>query len=270
MIIAYSKPSESDVDAFWTSLLEPFIQRPVGLDQRSAAGLYAQRYLAAAGLGADDLRSVSEHAWAAAARNAGVDVSELPTDDAFWNDDFATPLRRSDLSRPVDGAVAILISNAEVAASATSRPIWITGMGSAIDQHFLAAREPDTFPACEVAAKSAYRMAGGIGPADIDLAEVSATSTVGELMVLEAVGLAEKHHGIDLYRDPDQSRINPSGGALPADPIMATGLVRLHEAASRLGGRPGVEATDARTALVHGAGGFGMQNHCVITLEVNS
>ncbi|TFC70958.1 3-ketoacyl-CoA thiolase [Cryobacterium sp. TMS1-20-1] len=270
LVIAYSKPSESNVDDYWTSLLEPFLQRPIGLDQYSAAGLIAQQYLAAAGLTADDLRAVSERAWANAVRNSNVDVDVVPTDEAFWNEDIATPLRRADMARPVDGAVAMLVCRAEIADEISSRPVWITGMGSAIDQHFLAARAPTSLPACEAAARAAYRMSGDTSPSDYDLVELSANSTVGELMVLEALGQAEAFHGIDHYRGDSPTLINPSGGALPADPIMATGLVRMHEAASRLAGRTGYESNDAHRALVHGTGGFGMQNHCVVTIEVDA
>ena len=270
LVVAYSKPSESDVRDFWTGLLEPFIQRPTGLDQFSAAGLYAQRYLAKAGLKPDDLHDVSRHAWEGATRNPGVDVAEVPIEKAFWYEDVATPLRRSDMARPADGAVAVLLASAEVADQIVSRPVWLTGMGSAIDQHFIAAREPDSLPACEAAARTAYRLAGNKTAKDFDLFEVSATSTVGELMVLEALGLAEPHRAIELYRNGGPATINPSGGALPADVIMATGLARFHEAASRLVGRTDYDVEDARTALVHGTGGFGMQNHCVVTMEVAS
>jgi acetyl-CoA C-acetyltransferase len=270
LVIAYSKPSESNVRDYWTGLLDPFIQRPTGLDQFSAAGLYAQRYLAKAGLKANDLHDVARHAWAGAARNPFVDVDEVPSDDAFWSEDIATPLRRSDMARPVDGAVAVLLASAEVADKVTTRPVWLTGHGSAIDQHFLAAREPDSLPACEAAARMALRNMGGKMAKDFDLVEVSATSTVGELMVLEALGLAEPHRAIELYRDGGPTTINASGGALPADVIMATGLVRLHEAASRLSGRADHGSEKASTALVHGTGGFAMQNHCVVTMEVAS
>ncbi|MCW2795703.1 hypothetical protein [Nocardioides sp.] len=273
LVVAYSKPSESDVSAFWTGLLEPFIQRPTGLDQFSAAGLYAQRYLAKAGLKADDLHDVSRRAWERAARNPFVDVDEVPDDRSFWFEDVATPLRRSDMARPVDGAVAVLVANAEVADQIAKRPVWITGQGSAIDQHFLAAREPDSLPACEAAGRTALRATGAASAKEFDIVEVSGTSTVGELMVLEALGLAEPHRGIDLYRDEGSSGINPSGGALPADVIMATGLARLHEAASRLSGRTGSPQDgldNARTALVHGTGGFAMQNHCVVTMAAAS
>lgn len=272
LVIAYSKPSESILSNYWTGLLEPFLQRPVGLDDKSAAGLYAQSYLAKAGLDADDLQLVSRQAWGRAATNKGVDIDEVPTDDAFWNESVSTPLRRSDYSRPVDGAVAVLVTSAEVADRISAKPVWVTGIGSAIDQHFLAAREPDSLPAVTAAATSALRMAGVDSAKDFGLVEVSANSTVGELMVLEALGLADPYKAIDLYREGGAATttINPSGGALPADVIMATGLVRLHEAAARLAGRVGYAETDATSALVHGTGGFGMQNHCVVTLEVAS
>jgi acetyl-CoA C-acetyltransferase len=269
LVVAYSKPSESSVRSYWTGLLEPFLQRPVGLDHESAAGLYAQRYLSAAGLKADDLHAVSARSWEAAVANPLVDAETVPEDAGFWNDEVATPLRACDLSRPVDGAVAVLVASAEVADRVSSRPVWITGYGSAIDQHFLAARAADTLPACEYAARSALRMAGVESARSFAFAEISATFTVGELMVLEAIGLAGAYRGLEAYR-ADGPVINPSGGALPADVIMATGLVRLHEATSRLAGRTGYETEGATTALVHGTGGFAMQNHCVVTLEVAS
>lgn len=269
LIIAYSKPSESVVSNFWADMLEPFTQRPLGLDHESAAALYGQRYLAKAGLSADDLQAVSRRAYRLAVQNASVELDEVPDDEAFWSADVSSPLRRADLARPVDGAVAVLLASASVAHQITSRPVWITGVGSAIDQHFIAAREPDSLPAATAAMKSALRMAGTESAKEYDLVEISATSTVGELMVTEALGLAEQYQGIELYRN-DNELLNPSGGGLPADVIMATGLVRLHEATSRLSGRSAGETTDATSALVHGTGGFSMQNHCVVTMEVAS
>jgi acetyl-CoA C-acetyltransferase len=263
LVVAYSKPSESDLGNFWTGMLEPFLQRPVGLDHESSAALYAQRYLNKAGLTADDLAVVSRQSWERAVANESVDITEMPGSE-FWSEAVSSPLRRADYARPTDGAVAVVLASAEIAARVSPRPIWITGMGSAIDQHFLGAREPDRLPAATAALAPALRMAGATSAKQFDIVEVSATSTVGELMVVEALGLAETYSGIGLYRD-GCDWLNPSGGALPADVIMATGLVRLHEAVTRINANNG-----ARSALVHGTGGFGMQNHCVVTMEVAS
>ena len=262
LVIAYSKPSESDIDNFWNGMLEPFLQRPVGLSHQTAAALSAQRYLASAGLDADELGVVSEQAWSRAEANPGVLTDSRPSSESV-----ATPLRASDYSRLVDGAVAIVLAVDNVAEKITANPVWITGHGSAMDHYFYTARAGDSMPAATHALTGALKMSGKASAADFDLVEVSATSTVGELMVVEALGLAEPHQGIELYRSGDP-RINPSGGALPADPVMATGLVRFHEALIRLAGREGHESGEARSALVHGTGGFAMQNHCVVALEV--
>lgn len=263
LVIGYSKPSEGDVDAFWTSMLEPFVQRPVGLNHENATAFYAQRYLADAGLQADDLQVVSDRAWERAARNPNVGTSRDETNGQR----AATPLGASDYALPVDGAVAILVAVQEVAEKVAERPVWVTGIGSAIDTHVVAERELNAFPAATRAAETALRMSGASDAAGFDLVEVSATSTVGELLVLESLGFADRHRAIELYRSDDQ-RVNPSGGALPADVIMATGLARLHEAVLRLSRHAEHAGHSAKNALVHGTGGFAMQNHCVVTLEV--
>ena len=107
----------------------------------------------------------------------------------------------------------------------------------------------------------AFRNAGwsGVRP---DLAEVSASSVISELMVIEALGLADPGQGISAANDGAVA-INRSGGALPADPIMVTGLIRLAQAAQQLGA-----GGSLKRGLVHGAGGVAMQNNCVFTLEV--
>jgi acetyl-CoA C-acetyltransferase len=85
-------------------------------------------------------------------------------------------------------------------------------------------------------------------------------------MVVEALGMGFGD-AEELFSPDGSVALNLSGGALPADPVMATGLVRLSEAAGRLSGQlPGAPA-HALTALVHGTGGLGMQNHCVFLLR---
>ena len=173
------------------------------------------------------------------------------------------------MSRPVDGAVAVVIATEEVARRVTPDPVWITGMGAAMDQHTFARRERGSLPACRAAAQMAYRKAGIDDPAQLSLVETGADSAVGELMVLEALGLAEPGRAVGLYNGGTHIAVNPSGGSLPADPVMATGLVRLSEAARQLVGRVDHAPAGATTAIVHGTGGIGMQNHCVFTLEVD-
>jgi acetyl-CoA C-acetyltransferase len=267
LIIAYSKPSESDVNLYYASQCEPFYQRPVGFDHRAASGIQAQRYLAAHTLGEKDLAGQVSRRWKDAAAAGKVQISSTPDEgEVLTSPNVARPLKQLMMSRPTDGAVAVLLASEDVARRTSRAPVWITGMGASSDKHAFATRKAGALEACEAAAQSAYKRAGWSKP-KASLAEVSASSVVSELLVLESLGLAASGRGIDLTNDSNIA-INRSGGALPADPIMATGLVRLSEAADQLD-HPEVWKLKAPTsAIVHGAGGVGMQTHCVFTLEV--
>ncbi|WP_214104741.1 thiolase C-terminal domain-containing protein [Acrocarpospora catenulata] len=265
LVVAYSKPSESDVSAYYSTLADPFYQRPVGLNHRVASGLAAREYLRAHGLDPEVLDAPAAAAWRNAAANPYVEVADAPDAATVASGGLvADPLREHHVSRNVDGAVAVLLAAEHIAERITPAPVWVTGMGSAMDSQMLTDRRPGELEAAAAAAGTAYRRAGVTDPASLALAEVSATSVAEELMVLEALGLAPRGHGASLYGDDSPVAVNPSGGAIPADPVMATGLVRLAEATRRL---TAANATTSR-AVVHGAGGIGMQNHCVFTLEV--
>lgn len=269
LVVAYSKPSESDVSAFYSTQCEPFFQRPVGFDHAAASGIQAQLYLEQTDATQDSFAHVVAHDWANAVANPWVATDGAPTlDEIRSSDSVATPLRKLDFSRQVDGAVAVLVTSQRIAAKMDVDPVWITGIGTAMDQHAFALRDHAALPACEVAARTAYKRAGISDPKQASLVETGAGSVAGELMVLEALGLADRGHGADLFVDGSDIALNPSGGSLPADPIMATGLVRLSEAALQLKGRVDHAPPGATSAIVHGAGGVGLQNHCVFTLEV--
>ncbi len=264
LIVAYSKPSESDVDAYWSTQCEPFYQRPVGFGQRAASGIQAQRYLAANDLSERDLAEIVARRWADAAEYGDVEIGDAPDVDAVLaSGGGSTPLTELMLARPVDGAVAMLVSNETIARRSSRTPVFITGMGSGMNSHAFSSRSQGELSSCKAAAAMAYKKAGWDG-AKADVAEVSASSVVSELMVLEALGLGR---GLGAVGNSDVT-INRSGGALPADPIMATGLVRLVQAAKQLSQPELYGSGSPSRAIVHGAGGVAMQNNCVFALEV--
>ena len=267
LVIAYSKPSESDAGKFYSTMADPFYQRPVGLDDITASGLLAQRYLRQYGLREVDLAEVAASAWQRASNNNNVEFAAAPSlDDVMASALLAAPIRKLMMSRAVDGAVAMVLASEKVARRAAAAPVWITGMGMAMEGNVFAMRDAG-LAACATAARMAYARAG-VQPQQLGLAECSATSAVGELMTLEALGLAEPGRGIDLIRGSRANTINRSGGALPADPIMATGLVRLAEAVEQLQAPRATRAEAASNAVVHAASGIGAQSHCVFVVEV--
>ncbi len=264
LVVAYSKPSESELRAFYASQVEPFYQRPVGFDQDAASGLQAQAYIARSGAKPADLARLTHRRWADAAARGKVAIDEVPSESAILEAPLAgAPLTSLMMARPVDGAVAVLLASEDIARRSCQRPVWVTGMGSAMDRHAFATRSAGRLDACEAAAQRAVRQAGWAKVAP-DVAEISASSAASELMVLEATGLASESAAA-AYDGP--TRINLSGGALPADPVMATGLVRLAEASRQLSWPGEYGLSSAKTALVHASSGVGMQSHCVFTLE---
>jgi acetyl-CoA C-acetyltransferase len=248
--------------------VEPFYQRPVGFDHRAASGIQAQRYLAESGLKQTDLARVAAHRWSAAARTRKVQVDAAPSaDDVMSSPDVALPLKELMMARPVDGAVAVLLASEDIARRCARSPVWITGMGASSDRHSFAVRKPGTLEACREAARSALSRSG-LAIEGVSVAETSASSAASELMVLEALGLAKAGRGIQLIDRQGNTAINLSGGSLPADPVMATGLVRLAEGARQLAFPSEYGLRAPSSAIVHGSGGVGMQSHCVLTLEV--
>ena len=268
LIVAYSKPSEMrNVEDYWAAQCEPFYQRPVGFAQRAANGIIAQRYMAAHGITSADLADIVAQRWADAERYGQVQIDKVPDAGAvLTSGDAATPLTEMMLARPVDGAVAVLLAREDIAARAGSSPVIISGMGSSMDSHAFATRQPNRIVACEAAAAMAYKKAGW-SAADVDIAEVSASSVVAELLALEALGFAQSGKGADAALG-GKAIVNRSGGAVPADPIMATGLARLANAARQLTQPREFGLGSPSRAIVHAAGGVAMQNNCVFTLEV--
>jgi acetyl-CoA C-acetyltransferase len=269
LIVAYSKASEADLPAFYNTQTEPFYQRAIGIDQTTACGLQASQYLAQTGKGEEVLSHVAAHDWANAANNPVLELGDAPpsADEIAGSALVASPLRELTISRPVDGAVAVLLATEQIASAMTRDPVLVSGVGAAMDEHMLAHRASGRFEACEAAARQAYRSAGMGQTPEVSLAEISGSSAAAELMVVQALGLSAGAPE-DLFSAGAEIPINLSGGALPGDPVMATGLFRLSEAAQRLAGRvPGGAPEHASAAIVHGAGGLGMQNHCVFVLR---
>lgn len=125
------------------------------------------------------------------------------------------------------------------------------------------------------AADIAYR-AAGIGPGDLDVLEVHDAFTIGEIITVEALGLAPLGKGAKLavsghtHRDGAQP-VNPSGGLLSrGHPLGATGTAQLAEIVWQLRGQAGPrQVARHRVGLVEtmGGGAAGMDgNSCVVAV----
>ena len=85
----------------------------------------------------------------------------------------------------------------------------------------------------------------------VDVAELHAPFTSQEVILREAIGLSE------------DVEVNPSGGALAANTMMAAGLVRIVELANR------VSAGTAGRGVAHATSGHCLQQNLICVLEGN-
>ena len=141
----------------------------------------------------------------------------------------------------------------------------MAGFGVATDHPYL--HEKSTFvslPATTAAAERAYAMAG-VGPADIDMAEVHDCFTITEILDIEDLGFVEKGKGGPASLAGETALdgripINPSGGLLAkGHPIGATGVAQLTECWWQLREEAGERqvAINSGFALQHNVGGRG-------------
>ena len=175
------------------------------------------------------------------------------------------PLRLYDCCPQTDGAAAVVLVSAERAHEFTDSPVYVAGFGVATDHPSL--HEKASFveiPATVGAAKRAYAMAG-LGPDDIDLAEVHDCFTITELLDIEDLGFFDKGKAGPATLEGETSRsgripVNTSGGLIAkGHPIGATGLSQITELWWQLRGEAGDRQVEVRrgNALQHNVGGRG-------------
>jgi acetyl-CoA acetyltransferase len=235
-----SKPAE-----VWAQQLDPYYLAPLGLDPVSLAGLQARALIDAGKATERDFAEVVYRSRQAALDNPYAQVKGSPSVEALLAEPYVSdPLRRHDLPPISDGAVAVILARGDRARELCERPVWIRGLDHRIEAHQPGMRDLTDSTSTTLAARKA-----GYDGGPIDVAELSATFSPQEVILRNALGL------------PESTNVNPSGGALAANPIMATGLIRIVEAARRI-----MEGSADR-ALAHATGGQILQQNLVCVLE---
>ncbi len=177
---------------------------------------------------------------------------------------IADPLGLFDCSPVSDGAAAVVLAPMEIAKKYTDTPVEIIGSGQASDTIALHSREDITTTAATVeAARQAYKMAG-IGPEDVDFAEVHDCFTINEIIATEDLGFFKKGEGGKAVEEGITRRdgslpINVSGGLkAKGHPVGATGIAQAVEIVLQLRGEAGKrQLPDPEIGLTHNVGGSG-------------
>jgi len=157
---------------------------------------------------------------------------------------LVSPLRRHDCPPISDGASAIVLAAGDRAHELCGRPAWIRGVEHICEPQELGVRDLTRSRSTEIAAEKA-----GLGAGKVDVAEIAAPFTHQQILVERALGLGA------------ETQVNPSGGALAGNPIMAVGLSRIGEAARR------IHEGSADRAVAHATSGPCLQQNLVCVLE---
>ena len=182
-----------------------------------------------------------------------------------------SPLKKFDCCANCDGASAVILAGAYFAGKYTDKPIWILGTGMATSELNWSSRASLTnFDSVRNAARAAYEMAG-VGPEDIDVAEVHDCFTISEILAYEDLGFAPTGEGgklIDEEATYHTGRIpvNVDGGLLSkGHPIGGTGGSQVRTIVNQLRGECGdIQVEGARIGLVHNVGGVGTYANVII------
>ena len=185
------------------------------------------------------------------------------------------PLRLYMLCSPVDGAGAAIVCNEKIAHRYSSQPIEVAACVHAVSRFPLlnassfCATETGNPSVFSTTSQAAYEL-GGIGPENIDVAEVQDTDAFSEIECYEELGFCAKGEGGRLV-DAGATEIGGrlpvnTGGGLQArgEPLGASHYGQIYEIVKQLRGQAGPrQVANARVGL---AQVFGAWGHCGVTL----
>ncbi len=174
------------------------------------------------------------------------------------------PLRLLHCSPVSDGAAAVLVCPLDQAKKYTDRPVKIVASGLATGSMALADRkDPSFIDSVQLSAERAYKMAG-VGPKQIQVAEVHDCFAISEICCIEALGFVERGKGGAAAREGFTAiggcvPVNTSGGLkAKGHPVGATGIAQAIEIVMQLRGEGGPRQVEAaRVGLTQNMGGSG-------------
>ncbi|MCH2694323.1 MAG: hypothetical protein MK025_06350 [Acidobacteriia bacterium] len=188
---------------------------------------------------------------------------------AFLNDPRANPavawpIHVFDCCPISDGASCLLLVGEDIAKNFTDDPLYVAGMGQGSGRGLHAAQDLTSFEATRYAAHEAYEMSG-LGPKDIQFAEVHDCFSIAELLHIEDLGFFKAGEGYKAVEEghtrlEGSKPINTSGGLkCKGHPVGATGAAQLVEVWTQLRQQAGQRQVsgDLKFGAAHNLGGTG-------------
>ena len=242
-------------------------------------GLKIQRYLYDHGIAPDVLAAIAEKAFRNGARNPMAwRRKELSAAEIAAAPMISHPLTQYMYCSPGEGAVALVLCNADRVRTYTDRPVYLRGAAFRSRRYgsfevfspwiALERADPPT-----VEASAAAFAAAGIGPDEVDVAQVQDTESGAELMHMAETGLCAHGEQEKLIAEgateiEGRLPVNTDGGCLAnGEPIGASGLRQVYESVLQLRGDAGAHQVpgDPRVGFTHVYGAPGISACTVLT-----
>ena len=248
---------------------------PFGPTVPAYYALIAQAHMHKYGTTSEELAAVAVSAREHASRNPAAQMREpISVGDVLNSRMIADPLHLLDCSLVSDGGAAVIMTSAERARDMQKPPVYLLGAGSATHHEHISQAKSLTTSAAVESGERAYDMAG-LGPQDIDFAELYDCFTPVVLVELEDLGFCKKGES-GAFVAAGETRlcgslpVNTHGGMLShSHPGNPGALFSLTEAVTQLRHSAGERQVEkAEVALVHGQGGI-MSSHGTLILGRN-
>lgn len=245
LIYGFSKSSPGELRSVLTLQLDPYYQVPLWPDSVSLAALQARALLDAGKITERDMADVVARSRRNARGNPNAQLAGDPSVESLLAEpSFVSPLRRHDCAPITDGASAMIVASADAARRLCKRPAWIRGIDHRMESGILGARDLTDSPSTRIAGEKA-----GVGKGRVDVAELHAPFSHQEIVLRRALGLGE------------DVNVNPSGGVLAGNTMMAAGLDRIGSVATR------IMRGEANRGVAHATSGACLQQNLVAVLE---
>ncbi|MCG2864955.1 MAG: thiolase domain-containing protein [Vulcanisaeta sp.] len=280
LAVAEEKMSDADIphpQAVFRYIWDPVTEVPLQPNLIWIFAMEMHRYMYKCGVKKEDIALVSVKNKRNALDHPAAQVAaNITVDDVLKSEVLVWPVQLLDISPVSDGAAAFVVASEDIARRQTDTPVWIDGVGWALDTTSWTNRDLAFPEYANVAAQMAYRMAGITNPRkEIDVAEVYDPFDYKELHHMEGLGLAKKCEAPILTREGVTQRdgdlpINPSGGLLGVgNPIAAAGTMKVAEIYWQLAGKAGKRQVKkpVYTGLAHAWGDL-MQASTVVVMRV--
>ncbi|WP_205042038.1 thiolase family protein [Rhodoligotrophos defluvii] len=234
----------------------------LGLSMPALYAMRAQRYMHDFGLTREQLALVSVKNRKHGAMNPDAQMRKPVTlGEVLDSRPIADPFTLLQCCPTGDGAAAIVLCATAIAREFRSDPIHVLA-SDLTSGKFMTGFRDMTIPEITVrGAKKAYEHAG-VGPEDLDVAEVHDAFSIAELLYYEAFGLCGRGEAGAFIESGATTFggkivVNPSGGLLAkGHPVGATGAAQVVEIVRQLRGEAGERQVDgARLGLTHATGG---------------